>query len=121
MAEAIINQELAESWVAVSAGTKPAGYVHPLALKALKEIDIKTENLVSKSTELFKNEQIDLVITVCGEAEKDCPVWLGTEQKTHIGFPDPADATGSEDEILSVFRQVRDDIQSQIIPYLTNV
>jgi arsenate reductase len=117
MAEAIVNHSLGEKWTAFSAGVEPAGYVHPLAIKVLAEIGINHQG-VSKSVDHFWGEPLDLVITVCDGAAENCPVWLGKGQRVHLGFPDPALASGSEAQKLAVFRQVRDDIKSQIIPYL---
>ncbi len=117
LAEAIVNGELSPEWEAVSAGTRPAGYVHPKAIQVLGELGIEWLGR-SKSVEEFRGQAFDSVITVCDSAAEDCPVWLGLGRKVHIGFPDPAAATGSEDEILAVFRQVRDDIRAQIPAYL---
>ncbi len=116
-AEAIINHDLAEQWHAFSAGTKPSGYVHPLALQALNEIGIDHTG-ESKSVDRFRGMDFDVVITVCDDAAENCPVWLGKGQRVHIGFPDPAKAEGNEDEKMRFFRQVRDDIRSQIPAYL---
>lgn len=117
MAEALVNHDLAQTWQAFSAGTQPAGMVHPLALQALSEIGI-THHGESKSTERFRNQPFDLVITVCDDATETCPVWLGQGRRAHLGFPDPAKASGSADEVLAVFRRVRDDIRAQVIPFL---
>lgn len=111
LAEAIINHDLGETWEAASAGTRPAGYVHPNALRALSEIGI-TFTGRSKSVDEFRGQAFDAVITVCDSAAEDCPVWLGRGgERLHIGFPDPAKATGTDEEVLAVFRQVRDDIR----------
>ena len=117
LAEAIVNTRLADTWEAFSAGTRPAGYVHPKAVQALAEIGIHHQGR-SKSMDEFRGETFDLVVTVCDDAAENCPVWLGKGKRVHIGFPDPAGATGSEEEIMAAFRQVRDDIQAQIIPFL---
>jgi arsenate reductase len=119
IAEAMINHDLAGQWKAYSAGTQPADRVHPLAIKVLAEIGISHQG-VSKSIEAFRGVAFDVVITVCDDAAKNCPVWLGKGKKVHIGFPDPARAAGTEDEIMSTFRQVRDDIRGKIIEYLVN-
>jgi arsenate reductase len=117
MAEAIINHDLAGQWQAYSAGTQPAGYVHPLSLQVLAEIGI-THHGVSKSTEQFRGRHFDVVITVCDDAAENCPVWLGSGKKVHIGFPDPSKKSGSDEEVLAAFRKVRDDIRVDIIAYL---
>ena len=113
LAEAIINADLGSDWEAVSAGTRPAGYVHPNALRALTEIGIEFTSR-SKSVDEFRGQAFDAVITVCDSAAEDCPVWLGAGKRLHISFPDPAKATGTDEEVLAVFRQVRDDIRQKI-------
>ena len=116
MAEAIVNAQWSDKWEAVSAGVQPAGYVHPLAVRALAEIGIAHSGR-SKSADEFRGLPFDLVVTVCDDAAENCPVWLGRGKKTHLGFPDPAKATGTDEEILAVFRAVRDDI-AQKVPQL---
>ena len=113
MAEAIINDGLGDRWQAVSAGTKPAGYVHPKATQALAEIGIEPEGR-SKSVDEFRTTTFDLVVTVCDSASEECPVWLGQGKREHISFPDPAAVRGDEDHVMKVFRQVRDDIAHKI-------
>ena len=113
MAEAIVNARLGETWQAVSAGTKPAGYVHPKALEALSEIGIQHEGR-SKMVNEFKNMDFDLVVTVCDSAAEECPVWLGKGKRTHHSFPDPA----LSDDIAD-FRKVRDDIEREMIKLLS--
>jgi arsenate reductase (thioredoxin) len=117
MAEAIVNARIGESWEAFSAGIKPAGFVHPKALAVLEEINIH-HNGYSKPVDTFQNMKFDLVITVCDSAAEECPVWLGQGRRLHIGFPDPAQIQGSELEIKSAFRSIRDNIIKQIIPLL---
>ena len=117
MAEAIVNARMGDSWEAYSAGTKPAGYVHPLALAVLIELGIPHEGR-SKHADEFRALPFDLVVTVCDDAAENCPVWLGHGKRIHLGFPDPAKATGSEDEVLGVFRAVRDDIALKTVELL---
>ena len=112
LAEALTNHLRGEQWQAVSAGTHPTGYVHPLAIQALNEIGIDASVARSKSADEFRNADFDLVVTVCDSAAEECPLWLGQGKRTHIGFPDPAKGT------LADFRAVRDAIQQQIIPFL---
>lgn len=112
MAEAIVNAKLGEDWQAFSAGTKPAGYVHPKALAVLTEIGIHHQGR-SKTVDEFRAEAFDLVITVCDAAAEECPVWLGKGKRLHKGFPDPA---RSDD--LDEFRRVRDAIEGEILPIL---
>ena len=117
MAEAIVNARTAESWRAYSAGTKPAGYVHPMALQVLEEIGI-THTGTSKNIDDLPTKDFDLVITVCDSAAEECPVWPGRAgRRLHHSFYDPAKAQGSEAERLSVFRQVRDEMLG-VIPSL---
>ncbi|PJF48136.1 MAG: arsenate reductase ArsC [Chloroflexi bacterium] len=112
MAEAIVNARLGDTWEAVSAGTKPAGYVHPKALAVLAEIGIQHEGR-SKHTDEFLNADFDLVITVCDSAAEECPVWPGKGKRVHYSFPDPA----LTDDIAE-FRKVRDEIERAILPLL---
>lgn len=117
MAEAIINARLGDTWRAVSAGTKPAGYVHPKALEVLSEIGIKHEGR-SKLADEFKGEDFDLVVTVCDSAAEECPIWLGKGKRVHHSFPDPAKAEGTDGEVMNVFRAVRDDIEQEMVKLL---
>lgn len=119
MAEGLVNYFLGEQWEAYSAGTAPAGYVHPMATQVMAELGIDISSYRSKSAEEFRYVGPDLVITVCDDAAENCPVWLGGGKVAHIGFPDPAKAIGSEEERLAVFRQVRDDIRHRVLSYLT--
>lgn len=116
MAEAIVNARMSDTWEAVSAGTQPAGYVHPKALQALAEIGIE-HNGRSKHADEFRNTPLDLVVTVCDSAAEECPLWLGPGRRVHLGFPDPAKAEGTDEEIMAVFRAVRDDM-TRAIPIL---
>jgi arsenate reductase len=113
LAEALANNDRSSQWMAASAGIVPTGYVHPLALQVLEEIGIHHAGF-SKPVEFFRNETFDLVVTVCDDASENCPVWLGKGQKMHLSFPDPAKVIGTPSEVLAAFRQVRDDIRSQI-------
>jgi len=114
MAEAIVNFRLGENWEAVSAGTKPAGYVHPKALAALAEIGIQHEGH-SKLADEFKGVEFDLVVTVCDSAAEECPIWLGVGKRVHHSFPDPAKTDDMND-----FRKVRDAMEREIIFLLVN-
>ena len=112
MAEAIVNALMSEGWQAFSAGTKPAGYVHPKALEALSEIGIQHTGS-SKRVDEFRGVDFDLVITVCDSAAEECPVWLGKGKRVHHGFSDPAKTDNIND-----FRAVRDDIEKVILDVL---
>jgi len=109
MAEGFVNARFGDEWQAVSAGTVPAGTVHPYALRALAEAGIDHQGR-SKSAEEYRGEPFDLVVTVCDDAAENCPFWPGLGRQVHFGLPDPAKATGTEDEILGAFRAVRDRI-----------
>jgi len=118
MAEAIVNAKLNHQWEAFSAGTHPSGFVHPLALKVLAEVGIHHQGQ-SKSVDDIKAIPFDLVVTVCDSAAEECPLWLGAGRRVHLGFPDPAKATGTEEEVMEAFRRVRDSIDEKI-PVLLN-
>ena len=79
----------------------------------MKEIGIHHEGR-SKSPDAFRYVAFDLVVTVCDDAAENCPFWLGKGRRLHMGFPDPAKAEGNEEEILSIFRSVRDDILKKV-------
>ncbi len=111
MAEAIVNARLGAEWEAASAGTKPAGFVHPKAIAALAEIGIQHEGK-SKLADEFRSVEFDLVVTVCDSAAEECPVWLGKGRRVHHSFFDPASTDNMDD-----FRKVRDDI-AQVIPQI---
>ena len=108
MAEAIVNARLAPGWVAYSAGTNPAGFVHPKAITALAEIGIEHQG-VSKHVEEYQTLSPDLVITVCDSAAEECPIWMGNGKRVHHSFPDPA----KTDDLVD-FRAVRDAIAIEI-------
>ncbi len=115
LAEAIVNARMGESWHAVSAGTKPAGYVHEKALAALSEIGIQHTGR-SKRADEFQGVDFDLVVTVCDSAAEECPIWLGKGKRVHHSFPDPA-LTDTMDD----FRKVRDDIEIEITKLLKQI
>lgn len=113
LAEAIVNEKLGDLWLALSAGTKPAGYVHPLAEQVLEEIGINHQGK-SKNASKFKGQEFDLVVTVCDSASQDCPAWLSGNPQVHLAFEDPAGFQGDERSKLDKFRQVRDEIAEKI-------
>lgn len=109
MAEAIVNARYQE-WKAYSAGTKPAGYIHELAIEALNEIGISHSG-TSKHIDDLPTRDFDIVVTVCDSAAEECPVWPGKAGKRiHHSFVDPAKAEGTLDERKQVFRSVRDEM-----------
>ena len=118
MAEAIVNASMGDTWEAFSAGTKPAGFVHPKVITALGEIGIHHTGQ-SKQADEFRGVDFDLVVTVCDTAAAECPVWLGKGKRLHHSFLDPAKVTGTDEEILVAFRAVRDEMMVAI-PALLN-
>ncbi len=118
MAEALWNNLGQGEWSAASAGSKPAGYVHPLAVRAMRELDSDISANESKSLAEFQNQPFDLVVTVCDNAKESCPAFPGARQTLHWPFDDPAHAGGSDEEKMQVFRRVRDEIAARIREYL---
>lgn len=103
MAEALINAVSAGRYEAVSAGSNPAGYVHPKSIQTLNRHGISVSEPRSKSWDEFTGQHFDLVITVCDAAAESCPAFLGKHEKLHWSTPDPAKASGTEDEINTAF------------------
>jgi arsenate reductase len=112
MAEAIVNARIPD-WQAYSAGVKPAGYVHPMAVQVLAELGIEHHG-TSKSVEAFRDRSLDLVVTVCDDANEACPIWPGIGARRHESFRDPARAGGTDEQRLAIFRQVRDEIAAAL-------
>ncbi len=117
MAEAITNNELGDRFEAFSAGTEPSK-PNPKALQVLEEIGIRHENARSKHLSEFDGQDFDHVITLCDNANESCPVYFGKTKRAHLGFDDPAKATGTPEEILAEFRRIRDEIKVKIIERL---
>jgi arsenate reductase len=117
MAEGLVHHDLADRIQVFSAGLIP-GRVHPRAIQVMKEIGIDISHHRSKHFGEFRGQSFDYVITLCDEVHEACPVFPGAAQQHHIGFTDPVMASGSEDQVLSVFRKVRDDIRKKVIPWL---
>jgi arsenate reductase len=113
MAEAIVNARLGDVWQARSAGTRPAGHVHPMAHEVLAEIGIDHQGR-SKSVDEMRGVDFDLVVTVCDSAAEECPLWLGSGRRVHVGFADPAKALGDEEDRRAAFRAVRDGMLRQL-------
>ncbi len=111
LAEGILRAVAKDRFRVASAGSKPAGYVHPLAIKALAEIGLDISSHTSKHMNEFLDQPVETVITVCGNADQACPVFPGQLNRHHWPFDDPAHATGTDDEKLAVFRRVRDEIR----------
>jgi arsenate reductase len=113
LAEALVNAQMADRWEAFSAGSNPAGYVHPLVMKALSEIGIDHHGR-SKSINEFRGQSFDLVVILCDQADDECPVWLGKGKIVERPFLNPASAIGSEAEKMAAFREVRDGIAAEV-------
>jgi len=113
MAEAFLKS-FDENLMVYSAGTNPSDQVHPLAVRVMDEISIDVSDGVPEDVEQYLDQQFDYVITVCDHARETCPVFSGeVKHQLHIGFEDPAEATGTEEEKLAVFRRVRDEIREE--------
>lgn len=117
LAEGILRHLAGDLIEVASAGSNPAGYVHPLAIRALAEIGIDISTHTSKHMNLFLDRKVETVITVCGNAGQACPVFPGQINRHHWPFTDPAHATGIEEEVLAVFREVRDRILAVFTAY----
>ena len=116
-AEGILRQTAGDLVEVASAGSKPAGYVHPLAIRALGEIGIDISAHTSKHLNEFTARPVETVITVCGNADQVCPVFPGQLNRHHWPFDDPAHAAGSDEEKMAVFRRVRDEIRRVFTAY----
>ncbi|GAC13076.1 arsenate reductase ArsC [Aliiglaciecola lipolytica] len=105
LSEAITNHLAGDLIIARSAGSQPAGIVHPLSLKYLQEAEVPREGLQSQSWDEFEDFKPDVVITVCDSAAgESCPVWFGNSIKVHWGLEDPSKVDGTEQEIATAFR-----------------
>ena len=111
LAEGILRQVAGDLFDVHSAGSNPAGYVHPKAIQVMQEIGIDISGHTSKHMNQFLDRKIDTVITVCGNADQACPMFPGQVNRYHWGFDDPAHAKGTDEEVLNVFRRVRDQIK----------
>ena len=111
LAEGLLRHVAGDILEVASAGSKPAGYVHPLGIKAMAEIGIDIAAHTSKHMNDFLVRDVETFITVCGNADQACPMYPGQLNRHHWGFDDPAHATGTEEEIMTVFRRVRDEIR----------
>lgn len=105
-----------------SAGTKPAERVNPFAIKAMQEVGIDISNGVAEDVDKYLSQSFDYVITVCDNAKETCPVFMGeVKHRLHIGFDDPADAVGTEEEVMPVYRRVRDEIKKEFEKFLQQI
>ncbi len=121
MAEGILRNSASELIEVASAGSNPSGYVHPKAIAVLDEIGIDISSHTSKHMNDFLDQDIHTVITVCGNADQECPTYPGQFHRHHWGFEDPAHAEGSEDEVMEVFRKVRNEIKLVFEAYAAGI
>jgi len=121
MAEGILRNAASELIEVASAGSNPSGYVHPKAITVLDEIGIDISSHTSKHMNDFLDQDIHTVITVCGNADQECPTYPGQFHRHHWGFEDPAHAKGSEDEVMEVFRKVRNEIKLVFEAYAAGI
>ena len=121
LAEGILRAAVGEAAEVASAGSDPAGYVHPMAGEVMKEIEIDISAHTSKHLDKFLQREVHTVITVCGNADQACPIFPGQAEKHHWPFDDPAKAMGSEEEIRAVFRRVRDEIRAKFEAYAAEI
>ena len=117
MAEGVLQEVAGDVLNVQSAGSDPAGFVHPLAILTLAEIGIDISSHTSKHMNEFLSGNVETVITVCDNADQACPSFPGQSYRHHWPFPDPAKAKGTEAEIRNVFEQVRDDIRRVFTDY----
>jgi len=104
-----------------SAGVKPEERVNPNAVKAMNELGIDISKGISQDVNEYINDSFDYVITVCDNAKESCPVFLGdVKEQLHIGFEDPADAKGTEEEVMPVYRKIRDEIKKEFFEFYQN-
>jgi arsenate reductase len=115
MAEGFVNHALGSQWEAHSAGTVPAARVNPLAVRVMAEVGVDISRQEPKHVEALLDHPWNLVVTVCDSAKETCPLFPRSVEQIHVSFPDPADAVGSEEEKLAVFRSVRDDIRARLL------
>ncbi len=117
LAEGILRVAVKDEVEVASAGSVPAGFVHPVAVEVMAEIGIDISGHTSKHLNEFLERDVHTVITVCGNAEQACPVFPAQQEKHHWPFEDPARTEGSEKEVRMVFRRVRDEIREKFEAY----
>ena len=121
MAEGILRNAASELIEVASAGSNPSGYVHPKAITVLDEIGIDISSHTSKHMNDFLDQDVHTVITVCGNADQECPTYPGQFHRHHWGFEDPAHAEGSEDDVMEVFRKVRNELKLVFEAYAAGI
>ena len=118
IAEGYLRNLAENTFDVVSAGLEPS-VINPKAIQVMAEDEIDISNHTSKNVDQFVGQEFDYIITVCGNAKERCPVFPGQGKRIHWSFLDPADATGSEEEILTVFRKVRDQIKQKLTGFVS--
>jgi arsenate reductase len=113
MAEGLVNHDFSGRVEAFSAGTEPKG-INPKAVQVMAELGIDISQNASDHISKYEGQSFDFVITLCGDANEKCPLFFGGVKRMHLGFDDPPRATGSEEEVMDVYRRVRDEIRQQI-------
>ena len=113
MAQGLVRQLGGDRFDAYSAGTE-ATRVRPLAIQAMAELGIDISAQESKTLERYLDQPFDAVITVCDDANESCPLFLGAKERLHWSFPDPSRASGSQEQQLTIYRQVRDGLRERI-------
>ncbi|MBC8325117.1 MAG: arsenate reductase ArsC [Verrucomicrobia subdivision 3 bacterium] len=121
LAEGILRAAVGDAATVASAGSHPAGFVHPMAIEVMAEIGIDISGHASKHLDQFLEKEVHTVITVCGNADAACPNFPGQSAKHHWPFDDPAKAEGAEEEIRATFRRVRDEIRVKFEAYARNL
>ncbi len=119
IAEGLLTNLAGDRFEAFSAGTQPT-QLNPRAIQTMNELGIDISNHKSQSVEIFLDQKFDYVITVCDAAREACPVFSNSKESLHWSFEDPAEATGSEEEIMKVFRRVRDQIRKRLQEFMTD-
>jgi arsenate reductase len=119
MAEGWLRKLAGDDFDVFSAGSRPASYVHPLAIETMQEVGVDISKHRSKSLDEFTGKTFDYVITVCDNARDACPAFPGAAHQLHWGFDDPAHAPGTDDEKRRVFRRIRDEIENRIRLFLS--
>lgn len=119
MAEGWINARLGERWEARSAGTRPAERVHPLAVRAMAEVNVDISGGKPEHVDAYLDQRWDLVVTVCDSAQETCPTFPRPAERLHVSFFDPAAVVGTDEEKMPVFRRVRDEIRDRLLPRLS--
>ncbi|MDH4157654.1 MAG: arsenate reductase ArsC [candidate division Zixibacteria bacterium] len=120
MAEGLLRRHLGESYVVTSAGSEPKG-VHPFAVSVMREIGLDISLHTSKHLREFLDRDFDYVITVCDNAAARCPTFPGRTRRLHWPFDDPAEATGTEEQVIAEFRRIRDEIEAKVSQWVASL